>query len=227
MKATSKILIVDDDPRIVKMTRTILENRNFEVVEAHNGLDAIEVFKKTSPDLILMDVMMPVLDGIRSCLRLREITSIPILMLTAKGEDDDQVLGLDCGADDYIIKPYTPMVLVARIEAFLRRSQGQSEDTLVKYLRFDDLKINLESRSVEVRGHSITLNKKEFDLLVYLAENANISMSRSQILEHVWGFDYLGTENTVDTHVNRLRNKLGDVNHLIKTERGYGYKFGG
>lgn len=226
MKAKKKILIVDDDLRIIQMTRTILENRSFEVVEAHNGHEAIDAFQKHDPDLILMDVMMPVLDGIRSCMKLREITNVPILMLTAKGEDYDQVLGLDCGADDYIIKPYTPMVLVARIEAFLRRTQSNEENNLQQILSFEEITINKDGRFAQVSNEVIHLNKKEFDLLVYLVENKGISLSRSQILEHVWGFDYLGTENTVDTHINRLRNKLGSANRLLITVRGFGYKFG-
>jgi DNA-binding response OmpR family regulator len=177
------------------------------------------VFDETSPDMVILDVMMPKMDGFACCEHLRERSSCPILMLTAKGEDYDQVKGFECGADDYIIKPFTPMVLVARVEALFRRSLGQQRTA------FGSIKIDLDGREVTVDGASAVLSRKEYDLLVYLAENENISLSRDQILESVWGYDYLGSSNTVDTHINRLRTKLGKCAGYIVTLRGYGYRF--
>lgn len=222
-----KVLIVDDDPRLREMTRLILDNRGYKVCEAENGFEATQVIDSLSPDIILMDVMMPVMDGIQACMMIRKSSKIPIIMLTAKGEDYDQVLGLECGADDYVVKPFTPMVLVARIEAVLRRYGSDNSGEYSEILIFERLEINLNARVAKVDGTMVELNKKEFDLLVYLVQNVEISLSRDQILENVWGYDYLGTESTVDTHINRLRNKLGDCSVYLKTVRGFGYKFGG
>ena len=222
-----KVLIVDDDPRLREMTRLILDNRGYEVCEAENGFEATQVIDSLSPDIILMDVMMPVMDGIQACMMIRKSSKIPIIMLTAKGEDYDQVLGLECGADDYVVKPFTPMVLVARIEAVLRRYGSDNSGEYSEILIFERLEINLNARVAKVDGTMVELNKKEFDLLVYLVQNVEISLSRDKILENVWGYDYLGTESTVDTHINRLRNKLGDCSVYLKTVRGFGYKFGG
>ncbi len=169
---------------------------------------------------------MPVMDGFTACQRIREFSKCPIIMLTAKGEDYDQVNGLTYGADDYVIKPFTPMVLVARIEAVLRRFQsteksGKQDEALI----LGGLMIDQKGRSVVVSGKNIDLSRKEFDLLAYMAQNYDISLSRDQLLENVWGYDYLGSESTVDSHVNRLRNKLESCGRYLKTVRGYGYKF--
>jgi DNA-binding response OmpR family regulator len=216
-----RILVVDDEPSIRDLLRVILESRGFKVIEAGNGLEALHVFETYQPDMVILDVMMPQMDGMECCRRLRAITDSPILMLTAKGEDYDQVSGLDCGADDYVIKPFTPMVLVARMEALLRRSDKESRARTV----FGGMRIDVNGREVFVDEERLTLSRKEYDLLKYLADNYNISLSRDQILESVWGYDYLGSSNTVDTHINRLRNKLGRCGGYIATLRGYGYKF--
>jgi DNA-binding response OmpR family regulator len=216
-----KILVVDDEPSIRDLLRVILESRGFEVTEADNGLTALRVFQAEDPDMVILDVMMPKMDGLECCRRLRDITDRPILMLTAKGEDYDQVNGLDCGADDYVIKPFTPMVLVARMEALMRRSDKESRARSV----FGNLKIDASGREAFVDGERIAMSRKEYDLLKYLADNYNISLNRDQILESVWGYDYLGSSNTVDTHINRLRNKLGRCGGYIATLRGYGYRF--
>lgn len=218
------ILIVDDEPKLLEMIRMILENRDYKVLEASNGEEGVIMAKVMAPDLILMDVMMPVMDGFTACERIREFSKCPIIMLTAKGEDYDQVNGLQKGADDYVVKPFTPMVLAARIEAVLRRA-GQmgtdDEDRIV----YGDLIIDIKARDVILGGQKIAFNKKEFDLLVYMARNYGISLSRDQILEKVWGYDYLGSESTVDTHINRIRNKLSGCEQYLITVRGYGYKF--
>jgi len=215
------ILVVDDESGIRALLRMLLENRGYEVFEAENGAEALKAQTALSPDMIILDVMMPVMDGFVCCKRLRQQASCPILMLTAKGEDYDQVEGLQCGADDYIIKPFTPMVLAARVEALFRRMGGSQDRRDV----FGEMRIDTDARSVHVGGEPVTLSRKEFDLLRFLIENYNISLSRDQILETVWGYDYLGSDNTVDTHINRLRTKLGTGAAYIKTLRGYGYKF--
>lgn len=213
------ILVVDDETRLRDLLRIVLESRGYRVTEACSGTQAIAVFDETPPDMVILDVMMPEMDGLACCKRLRARSSCPILMLTAKGEDYDQVDGFECGADDYIIKPFTPMVLVARVEALFRRSQGQQRTS------FGSMKIDLDGREVTVDGVPAALSRKEYELLVYLAENENITLSRDQILEAVWGYDYLGSSNTVDTHINRLRTKLGKCGHYIVTLRGFGYRF--
>lgn len=217
----NRILIVDDEMSIRKLLRVVLENRGFKVVEAENGDAALKLFSVSTFDLTVLDVMMPGMDGFDCCKRIREFCDCPILMLTAKGEDYDQVHGLEYGADDYIIKPFTPTVLVARVQALLRRSEMKGVGRSV----FGDLMIEPDAREVSVNGERIYLSRKEFDLLAYLMENDNILLSRDQILETVWGYDYLGSPNTVDTHINRLRNKLGVCGVYITTLRGCGYKF--
>lgn len=213
------ILVVDDETRLRDLLRIVLENRGYSVVEAENGKEAFYVFEDTSPDMVILDVMMPVMDGLTACEKIRAISTCPILLLTAKGEDYDQVNGFDSGADDYIIKPFTPMVLVARVEALFKRSRGQQRNV------FGHMRIDIAAREVLVNGTPVVLSRKEFDLLAYLAENEKVSLSRGQILESVWGYDYLGTSNTVDTHINRLRTKLGRCGGYIVTQRGYGYRF--
>lgn len=222
-KAT--ILIVDDEPRLLEMIRMVLENRDYQVLEASNGEQAILMTRTMEPDLVLMDVMMPVMDGFTAVSKIREFTSCPIIMLTAKGEDYDQVNGLERGADDYVVKPFTPMVLVARIESVLRRYKKGSQSEKEESMSYGKVIIDIMGRTVLVGGEHCDLSKKEFDLLVYLAQNYDISLSRDQILERVWGYDYLGSESTVDSHVNRLRNKLKECGTYLKTIRGYGYKF--
>lgn len=221
MSDKKKILVVDDEQKIRMMLRLVLENRGYEVEEAANGLVALNMISRVKPDLIIMDVMMPVMDGLTSCKKISERYDCPIIMLTAKGEDYDQVNGLESGADDYVIKPFTPMVLVARIEALFRRLNVSEE----RKLTLGRILIDLTGRVAKVDDNEIPLNKKEFDLLYYLGKNQKIALSRDQILESVWGYDYLGSDSTVDTHINRLRNKLAGASHYIKTNRGYGYTF--
>lgn len=224
-KESASVLIVDDEPRLLEMIRMVLENRDYQVLEASNGEQAILMTRTMEPDLILMDVMMPVMDGFTAVTKIREFTNTPIIMLTAKGEDYDQVNGLERGADDYVVKPFTPMVLVARIESVLRRFKGGNQSDKEESMAYGKVIIDIKGRTVLVSGEHSDLSKKEFDLLVYLAQNYDISLSRDQILERVWGYDYLGSESTVDSHVNRLRNKLKECGKYLKTIRGYGYKF--
>ena len=214
-----RILVVDDESRIRDLLRIVLESRGYGVAEAQNGTDALQQVKMSEPDMVILDVMMPVMDGLTCCKAIRKVTACPILMLTAKGEDYDQVQGFEAGADDYVIKPFTPMVLEARVQALLRRS-GKIVQT-----NYGRLKIDRDAREARIDDAAISTNRKEFDLLCYLADNENISLSRDQILEKVWGYDYLGTSSTVDAHINRLRSKLGPCSTYIVTLRGYGYRF--
>lgn len=215
-----KILVVDDETRIRDLLRIVLESRGYSVIEAKDGREAVQSAKQDNPDLIILDVMMPVMNGFDSCKQIRAFSNCPILMLTAKGEDYDQLEGFDCGADDYVVKPFTPMVLEARVKALLRRSSKNEVRSGYGKLRIDE-----DARQVWVEDEEAVLNRKEFDLLYYLAKNENISLSRDQILENVWGYDYLGTSSTVDAHINRLRSKLNECGSYIITVRGYGYRF--
>lgn len=216
-----EILVADDEPRMRDLLRVILESRGFTVTEAENGPAALKKFSVSVPDLVILDVMMPGMDGFECCKQMRAISDCPILMLTAKGEDYDQVEGLESGADDYIIKPFIPMVLTARVQALLRRSAAGANKRGI----FGGIEIDTDAREVKANGEIVPLSRKEFDLLIYFTENINISLSRDQILESVWGYDYLGSSNTVDTHINRLRSKLGACGSYISTLRGYGYRF--
>jgi DNA-binding response OmpR family regulator len=216
-----KILVVDDEPKLRAMLRMILENRGFQVAEAADGTEGVREAARLNPDLIILDVMMPVMNGLDACAEIRKFSTCPILMLTAKGEDYDQVFGLESGADDYIVKPFNTAVLVARIQAALRRVEGAETPILV----LGDLKVDTDGREVRVQGERVNFSRKEYDLLLYLCRNKEISLSRSQILENVWGYDYIGSESTVDTHVNRLRKKLGVCGSYLKTMRGFGYRF--
>ncbi len=216
-----KILAVDDDTRIRLLLTTVLESRGYTVVTAENGQDGLTAFKREKPHLVILDIMMPVMDGLTCAREIRAVSSCPVMMLTAKGEEYDQVEGFDTGADDYVVKPFAPMVLISRIEALLRRAYGGQNGKKL----YGALSLLPEGREVSVGGESIDLSRKEYDLLTYLIDNHHISLSRDQILEAVWGYDYLGSENTVDTHINRLRNKLKSAGDYIATVRGFGYKF--
>ncbi len=215
-----RILVVDDETRIRDLLRIVLESRGYSVIEASDGLEAVQSAKDLEPDLIILDVLMPNLNGFDSLKQIRRFSDCPVIMLTAKGEDYDQLEGFDSGADDYVIKPFTPMVLEARVMALLKRSFKNDVRT-----NYGDLRIDEMARQVWVSETEVTLNRKEFDLLSYFAKNENISLNRDQILEKVWGYDYLGTPSTVDAHINRLRGKLNERGRYITTLRGYGYRF--
>ncbi|MEX1307014.1 MAG: response regulator transcription factor [Eubacteriales bacterium] len=220
-KQPYKILAVDDDTRIRLLLTTVLESRGYSVVTAENGQDGLDAFKREKPHLVVLDIMMPVMDGLACAKEIRKVSDCPILMLTAKGEEYDQVEGFNTGADDYVVKPFAPMVLIARIEALLRRAYGDASGKK----QYGILSLVPEGREVLVSGDTVNLSRKEYDLLTYLVENHHLSLSRDQILEAVWGYDYLGSDSTVDTHINRLRNKLKSASDYIVTLRGFGYKF--
>ncbi len=221
-----KILIVDDDENICELLRLYLEKDGFETVSAHDGQQALTLFAESTPDLILLDIMLPKLDGWQVCREIRKTSRVPIIMLTAKGETFDKVLGLELGADDYVAKPFDTKEVLARIKAVLRRTR-QPGDVEKKEVRYDKLVINLTNYELIVDGVQIDTPPKELMLIYHLASNPNRVYTRDQLLDEVWGFDYYGDSRTVDVHVKRLREKLEGVSDewSLKTVWGVGYKF--
>ena len=224
--ASGKILVVDDDQNICELLRLYIEKEGFDVVIANDGRKAIELFDAENPDLILLDIMLPELDGWQVCREIRKKSQCPIIMLTAKGEVFDKVLGLELGADDYVVKPFEAKEVIARIKAVLRRLNKNSEDT-VKEVKYDKLSINLTNYELKVNGVQIDTPPKEMELIYHLASNPNRVFTRDQLLDEVWGFDYYGDSRTVDVHVKRLREKLEGVSDkwALKTVCGVDYKF--
>ena len=221
-----KIMVVDDDSNICELLRLYLEKEGFEAVIASNGQKALDMFDAEKPDLMLLDVMMPQLDGWQVCREIRKKSSCPIIMLTAKGEVFDKVLGLELGADDYVVKPFETKEVIARIKAVLRRS-GAQDQKKAKEVSYDGLYINMENYELRVRGKQIDTPPKEMELIYHLASNPNRVYTRDQLLDEVWGFEYYGDSRTVDVHVKRLREKLDGVSDQwnLKTVWGVGYKF--
>ena len=218
-----KILVVDDESRIRKLIKDYLRRNGYEVIEAADGEEALEQFYKIKDiSLIILDVMMPSLDGWEVLKEIRESSRVPVIMLTAKSEEEDELNGYSLGADEYVSKPFSPKVLVARVEAVLRRSQG--EDASV--IEIDGIRIDESAHEVTVDGQSVELSVREYELLKYFMKNPGIALSREKILNSVWDYDYYGDARTIDTHVKKLRSKLPGKGDLIKTIWGVGYKFG-
>ena len=224
--AAERILVVDDDNNICELLRLYLEKEGYDVILAHNGGEAVKMFQELSPDLMILDIMLPVLDGWQVCREVRKFSDKPIIMLTAKGETFDKVLGFELGADDYVVKPFEAKEVMARVKAVLRRS-GSAEKTDIKEVRYDKLVINLTNYELQVDGKKIDTPPKELELIYHLASNPNRVFTRDQLLDEVWGFDYYGDSRTVDVHVKRLREKLEGVSDKwsLKTVWGVGYKF--
>ena len=219
-----KILVVDDEERMRRLVKDFLTKKGYVVIEASNGREALDLFyKDNSIDLFILDVMMPVMDGWATLREIRETSKVPIIMLTAKAEEHDELLGFELGVDEYVTKPFSPKVLVARVEALLRRSHN-TEDEAEK-LSYGGIVLDKNAHSVFVGSTEIELSYKEFELLSYFMENKGLALSRDRILDSVWNYDYFGDARTVDTHVKKLRAKLGDKGDLIKTIWGMGYKF--
>ncbi|MBR0360405.1 MAG: response regulator transcription factor [Clostridia bacterium] len=227
MSNVSKVLVVDDDLNIVKLIKLYLEKEDFTVCTASDGLEALEVWKAENPSIIVLDIMMPGLDGNGVCREIRKTSEVPIIMLTAKGETFDKVLSLELGADDYIVKPFEPKELIARIKAILRRSEAKSAQSNDQIVRFDKLEVNLINYELKINDKILEIPPKELELLYFLASNPNRVFTREQLLEEVWDFDYFGDSRTVDVHIKRLREKLegADANWQLKTVWGVGYKF--
>ena len=224
--ANNKVLIVDDDEHIVELIKLYMDKEGFDTVTANNGKKAVELFKSEAPAIVILDVMMPEMDGWQVCREIRRVSNIPIIMLTAKGETFDKVLGLELGADDYMVKPFEPKELLARVKAVLRRSDTK-ESNAEKEIFFPNLTINLSNYELKINGNIVEVPPKELELLYFLASNPNRVFTREQLLEEVWGFDYFGDSRTVDVHIKRLREKLEGVeaNWQLKTVWGVGYKF--
>ncbi len=218
-----KILVVDDESRMRKLVRDFLVKSNFQVVEAANGAQALDIFfEQKDIALIILDVMMPEMDGWQVCKEVRTYSKVPIIMLTAKSDERDELQGFELGVDEYVTKPFSPKTLVARVEAILRRT-GQSNDN--KSLEYKGIVIDQTAHTVTIDGKPIELSFKEFELLTYFMENKGIALSREKILNSVWNYDYFGDARTIDTHVKKLRSKLGEKGDLIITIWGIGYKF--
>ncbi len=223
----TKVLVVDDDSHIVELIKLYLEKEGFTVITANNGKAAIDKFKSESPDIMILDVMMPEMDGWDVCREIRKSSNTPIIMLTAKGETFDKVLGLELGADDYMVKPFETKELIARVKAVLRRSES-NDPAKQDELNFTNLSINISNYELKINGKIMEIPPKELELLHFLASHPNRVFTREQLLEEVWGFDYFGDSRTVDVHIKRLREKLElvkDADWQLKTVWGVGYKF--
>ncbi len=217
------ILIVDDESRMRKLIKDFLLAKGYSILEAEDGEKALQIFEENSEkiSLILLDVMMPKLDGWSVLRQIRQTSKVPIIMLTARGEEQDELFGFELGVDEYISKPFSPKILVARVEAILKRTQGDTKE--IK--DFGGIEIDKEGRTVTVDGKALELSLREYELLVYLVENENIALSRDKILNNVWNYDYYGDSRTIDSHIKKIRHKLGKKGKYIKTIRGVGYKF--
>ncbi len=225
----NKILVVDDDLNICELLKLYLENEGYMVFTANDGQEAVDTFQNKTPDLVLLDIMLPKKDGWQVCREIRKISSAPIIMLTAKGETFDKVLGLELGADDYVVKPFDAKEVMARVKAVLRRTNGDGESTEneKKTVIYDNLEINITNYEMKVKGVAVDTPPKELELIYHFASNPNRVYTRDQLLDEVWGFDYYGDSRTVDVHVKRLREKLEGVSDkwCLKTVWGVGYKF--
>lgn len=219
-----KILVVDDERRMRKLVRDFLVKQDFDVLEAGDGEEALDIFySEKNIALIILDVMMPKMNGWEVCREIRETSKVPIIMLTAKGEESDELMGFELGVDEYISKPFSPKILVARVEAILRRTSQFSTDGI---LEVGGIRLDKTAHTVTINGEKeVEMSFKEFELLSYFMENEGIALSREKILNHVWNYDYFGDARTIDTHVKKLRSKLGEKGEYIKTIWGMGYKF--
>ena len=217
-----KILVVDDESRMRKLVHDFLAKKNYEVLEAENGEVAVDLFfEQKDIDLIVLDVMMPKMDGWQVCKEIRQYSKVPIIMLTAKSDEQDELRGFELGVDEYISKPFSPKILVARIEAILRRMNVTEEELL----EVDGIELNQTAHIMKIDGQVVDLSVKEFELLSYFMLNQGVALSREKILNHVWNYDYFGDARTIDTHVKKLRSKMGEKGEYIKTIWGMGYKF--
>lgn len=223
-----RILVVDDEENIREVIKEYAEFEGHQVSEACDGMQAIEMVKNNDYDIIIMDVMMPRLDGYSACKEIRKIKQIPVLMLSARGEEYDKLFGFEIGIDDYVVKPFSPKEVMARVNTIVKRNQGAKQAPAApapETVKFGGLEINFTSRDVYIDGVKANLTPKEYDLLFYLVRNKNIALTRNKLLEEVWGYDFFGDDRTIDTHIKMLRNNLGPYRNYIVTLRGMGYKF--
>lgn len=219
-----KILVVDDEEKIRSIIRKYGEFEGYEITEACDGMDAIEKVKENSDyDVIIMDVMMPELDGFSACSEIKKIKDIPVIMLSARGEEYDRIHGFEAGVDDYVVKPFSPKELMMRVNVVTSRSRA--EEGAADIFRYEGLEINFTARTVSIDGKRIEMSPKEYELLFYLVRNKNIALERERLITEVWGYDYYGDDRTLDTHIKLLRNSLGEYRKLLITLRGVGYRF--
>lgn len=224
MTYSGKVLVVDDDQNVLELIKLYGEREGFNIIGVNNGDLALAAFERENPDVVVLDIMLPGVDGLTLCRNLRAIRMVHIIMLSAKGEEADRVLGLEMGADDYVSKPFSPRELVARIKAALRRSQPVASGLSMK-IKYPELEIQADTRRVIVVDTSIELTPREFDLLYYLAQNPSHVFTREDLLKAVWGYDFFGDQRTVDVHIRRLREKLKRLSHYLTTVWGVGYQF--
>ncbi len=217
-----KILVVDDEAKIREVIKTYAEFEGHTVVEAYDGMDAVEKCKDEDFDVIVMDIMMPILDGFSAYKEIKKFKNIPVLMLSARGEEYDKLFGFEIGIDDYVVKPFSPKELMARLNVIVKRHKKINENRIMD---FEGLRIDLDGREVTVDGERVDLTPKEYDLLIFLSENEGIALSRDKLLNKVWGYDFYGDDRTVDTHIKMLRNSIKEYRKFIITVRGIGYKF--
>ena len=217
-----QILVVDDESRMRKLVKDFLQREGYSVLEAGDGMEAMDIFYEQKIDLVILDVMMPRMDGWQTCREIRRDSTVPIIMLTARSEERDELQGFELGVDEYISKPFSPKILVARVGALLKRIYGTDAE---EKMEAGGIELDKAAHQVQVDGKSIDLSYKEFELLTYFLENQGIALSREKILNNVWNYDYFGDARTIDTHVKKLRNKLGDKGNYIKTIWSMGYKF--
>ena len=217
-----QILVVDDESRMRKLVKDFLQREGYSVLEAGDGMEAMDIFYEQKIDLVILDVMMPRMDGWQTCREIRRDSTVPIIMLTARSEERDELQGFELGVDEYISKPFSPKILVARVGALLKRIYGTDAE---EKMEAGGIELDKAAHQVQVDGKSIDLSYKEFELLTYFLENQGIALSREKILNNLWNYDYFGDARTIDTHVKKLRNKLGDKGNYIKTIWGMGYKF--
>lgn len=218
-----KILVADDEQKIREVIREYAEFEGHEVSEAVDGMQAVEMAKNTDYDIIILDVMMPKLDGFSACKEIRKFKNTPVLMLSARGEEYDKLFGFEIGADDYVVKPFSPKEVLARVNAIIKRNTPAGVQSDI--VKFEGLEINFTARNVFIDGERANLTPKEYDLLFYLVRNKNIALTRDKLLAEVWGYDFFGDDRTIDTHIKMLRNNLGKYRKFIVTLRGMGYKF--
>jgi len=219
------ILVVDDEMNIRKVVREYAEFEGYQVTEAENGMEAVGLCHENDYDLIIMDVMMPRLDGYSACKEIHKTKNIPVIMLSARGEEYDKLFGFEIGVDDYVVKPFSPKELMARVKVVLKRNVVSDVPVYQDKYVFEGLEVDISGREVYVDGKKASMTPKEYDLLFYLVKNKNIALSRDKLLEEVWGYDFFGDDRTVDTHIKMLRNSLGEYRKYIVTLRGLGYKF--
>ncbi len=219
----SKLLIVDDEARIREIIRKYAEYEGYTVSEAENGVKALEMAKGKEFDLIVMDVMMPELDGFSAVKEIRKFSGAPVLMLSARGEEYDKIHGFELGADDYVVKPFSPKELMARVEAIIKRTRGSAQRHEI--VTVGGLEVDFTARTVKIDGNEVSMFPKEYDLCFYLVKNRGVALTRERLISDVWGYDYYGDDRTLDTHIKLLRKSLGDYSRLVTTLRGVGYRF--